>query len=132
VSRVLVTDASVVVDPLGRFAAERIETVLFEVGSQLVAPELLDIEVLHTLLRLEALGSVPGGRREELLDDFRALRIRRFRHAVLWDDIWQLRSNLTAYDACYVALARLLQATLVTRDERLARAPNLNIEVELL
>lgn len=131
-NRVLVTDASVVVDLLGRFAAERIESVLFEVGTRLVAPELLDIEVLHTLRRLEALGSVPDHRRAGLLDEFRALRIRRFRHAVLWDDIWQLRENLTAYDACYVALARQLEATLVTRDERLARAPNLGIEIELL
>jgi predicted nucleic acid-binding protein len=42
------------------------------------------------------------------------------------------QDNLTAYDACYVALARLLDATLVPRDERLARAPNLGVEVEVV
>lgn len=131
-SRVLVTDASVIVDLLGRFKAEPIEAVLFETGTRLVAPELLDVEVLHTLRRLEALGAIPDHRQAGLLGDFQALRIRRFRHAVLWADIWQLRDNLTAYGACYLALARQLKATLVTRDERLARAPNAGVEVEVL
>lgn len=130
--RVLVTDASVVVDLLARFAAEPIEEKLFGVRSQLVAPELLDIEVLHTLRKLEATDAMPASRRVRVIDDFRALPIRRFRHAALWRDIWQLRPNLTAYDACYVALARQLDATLVTRDERIARAPALGVNVELV
>lgn len=130
--RVLVTDASVVVDLLGRFAAEPIEAALFEGGGQLVAPELLDIEVLHTLRRLEATKAIPASRRARVLDDFRALPIRRFRHAALWQDVWQLRKNLTAYDACYVALARQLEATLITRDERIARAPGVGINVEVV
>jgi predicted nucleic acid-binding protein len=130
--RVLVTDASVVVDLLGRFAAEPIEAALFEGGGQLVAPELLDIEVLHTLRKLEATNAIPASRRARVLDDFRALPIRRFRHAALWQDVWQLRKNLTAYDACYVALARQLEATLVTRDERIARAPGMGITVEVV
>lgn len=130
--RVLVTDASVVVDLLGRFAAEPIEAALFEGGGQLVAPELLDIEVLHTLRKLEATKAIPASRRARVLDDFRALPIRRFRHAALWQDIWQLRKNLTAYDACYVALARQLEATLVTRDERIARAPGVGINIEVV
>jgi len=129
--RVLVTDASVVVDLLERFAAEPIEAALFEGGVQLFAPELLDIEVLHTLRKLEATEAIPASRRAWLLDDFRALPIRRFRHAVLWEDVWQLRRNLTAYDACYVALARQLEATLVTRDERIARASGVGINVEV-
>jgi len=130
--RVLVTDACVVVDLLGRFAAEPIEAALFEGGGQLVAPELLDIEVLHTLRKLEATKAIPASRRARVLDDFRALPIRRFRHAALWQDIWQLRKNLTAYDACYVALARQLEATLVTRDERIARAPGVGINIEVV
>ncbi len=130
--RVLVTDASVIVDLLGRFAVEPIETALFSAGSQLVAPELLDIEVLHTLRKLETTEAIPASRRARLLDDFRALPIRRFRHAALWQDVWQLRRNLTGYDACYVALARLLDATLVTRDERIARSPDTGIDVEVV
>ena len=130
--RILVTDASVVVDLLGRFAAEPIEAALFEGGGPLVAPELLDIEVLHTLRKLEATNAIPASRRARVLDDFRALPIRRFRHAALWQEVWQLRKNLTAYDACYVALARQLEATLVTRDERIARAPGVGINVEVV
>ena len=130
--RVLVTDASVVVDLLGRFAAEPIETALFSGASQLVAPELLDIEVLHTLRKLETTKAIPSSRRAHILDDFRALPIRRFRHAALWQDVWRLRRNLTAYDASYVALARQLDASLVTRDERIARAPDVGIEVEVV
>jgi predicted nucleic acid-binding protein len=130
--RVLVTDASVVVDLLGRFAAEPIEEALFRGGGQLVAPELLDIEVLHTLRRLEATNAIPASRRARVLEDFRALPIRRFRHAALWQDVWQLRKNLTAYDACYVALAHQLEAILVTRDERIARAPGLGINIEVV
>lgn len=130
--RVLVTDASVIVDLLGRFAAEPIEAALFEGDGQLVAPELLDIEVLHTLRKLETTKAIPASRRARVLDDFRVLPIRRFRHAALWQDVWQLRKNLTAYDACYVALARKLEATLVTRDERIARAPGVGINVEVV
>jgi len=132
VTRILVTDASVVVDLLGRFEPGPIEARMFRRDVRLTAPELLDVEVLHVLRRLEGLGAIPTSRLPCLLDDFRALGIRRYRHTALWNDIWQLRYNLTGYDACYVALARQLEATLVTRDERLANAPGLGVEVELL
>jgi len=132
VNRVLVTDASVVIDLLGRFKPEPLEAVLFEAGTQLVAPELLDVEVLHTLRKLEAQRAIPPRRRATVIQDFRSLRIRRYRHAPLWDDIWKLRSNLTAYDGCYVALARQLAATLVTRDERLSRASGVGVEIQVV
>lgn len=67
-----------------------------------------------------------------MFDDYRALPIRRFRHAAPWQGVWLLRPNLTAYDACYVALARQLEATLVTRDERTARAPGMGIDVQMV
>jgi len=55
----------------------------------------------------------------------------RYPHAPLADRIWELRENLTAYDATYVALAEVLDAPLVTMDARLARAPGVRAEVEL-
>jgi len=61
-----------------------------------------------------------------------ALRIRRYRHHSLREGIWSLRQNVTAYDAAYVTLARLLGATLVTRDNKLARAPGLDVQVTVL
>lgn len=128
-SRTLVTDASVVVDLLARFNPEPIEEILFEPGARLVAPELLDLDVLNTLRKLEADGAIPPARRAGVVDDFRTLRIRRYRHHALWDGVWRRRKNLTAYDASYVLLAGLLDATLVTRDERQSRAPRLGIKV---
>ena len=120
--RTRVTDASVLVDLPGRFAAELIEAALLEGGGKLVAPELLDIDMLHTSRRLETTEAIPASRRAGVLAGFGALPIRRSRHAALWRDIWPPRKILTAHDACDVALARQLEATLVTRDERFARA----------
>jgi len=114
-------------------SAEPIETALFGGHGQLAAPELLDIEVLHTLRKLETTEAIPASRRARLRDEFRALLTHSaFRHTALWQDVWQLSRNLTAYDACYVALARRLEASLITRDERIARAPGVGVNVELV
>jgi predicted nucleic acid-binding protein len=119
--RRLVVDASVVVDLLGRFRPEPIEALLFAADTAIAAPALLDVEVLQALRKLDLQGAIPASR-FELIDTLRALRIRRYPHASLLDAMWSLRRNVTAYDAAYVALARQLDATLVTRDVRLARA----------
>jgi predicted nucleic acid-binding protein len=127
-SRTLVIDASVVVDLLGRFRPAPIENLLFAPGALLAAPALLDIEVLQALRRLDQNGAIPSSR-SDLIESLRALRIRRYPHDILLDDIWALRHHATAHDAAYVALARQLDATLVTRDARLAAVPGLGIEV---
>jgi predicted nucleic acid-binding protein len=127
-SRVLVVDASVVVDLIGRFRPQPIEALLWAEDSVLAAPELLDVEVLQALRRLDKDGAIPSSR-ADVVELLRALRIRRYRHHSLRDGIWSLRKNMTAYDASYVALASLLDATLVTRDAKLARAPGLDIQV---
>lgn len=127
-SRRLVVDASVVVDLLGRFRPKPIEALLFGADAALAAPALLDVEVLQALRKLDLQGAIPASR-DDLTDSLRALRIRRYPHASLLDEIWALRRNLTAYDATYVALARQLNAALVTRDDRLARSPGLGIAV---
>lgn len=127
-SQVLVVDASVVVDLIGRFRPQPIEALLWAEDSVLAAPELLDVEVLQALRRLEQEGAIPSSR-ADVVELLQALRIRRYRHNSLRDTIWSLRKNMTAYDAAYVSLARLLEATLVTRDAKLARTPGLDIEV---
>jgi predicted nucleic acid-binding protein len=64
--------------------------------------------------------------------DLQALRLRRVEHRPLVARAWQLRGNLTIYDAMYVALAELLDAPLVTSDGRLAGAPGARCPVEVL
>lgn len=127
-SQVLVVDASVVVDLIGRFRPQPIEALLWAKDSVLAAPELLDVEVLQALRRLDKDGAIPPSR-ADVVELLQALRIRRYRHHSLREAIWSLRMNMTAYDAAYVSLARLLDATLVTRDVKLARAPGLDIQV---
>ena len=129
-TRILVVDASVVVDLIGRFRPQPIEALLWAEDTALAAPELLDVEVLQALRRLDQDGAIPPSR-TQMVELLQALRIRRFRHHSLLDGIWSLRKNLTAYDAAYVALARLLGGTLVTRDEKLAGAPGLDVRVEI-
>lgn len=130
-SQVLVVDASVVVDLIGRFRPQPIEALLWAQDSILAAPELLDVEVLQALRRLDLDGAIPPSR-TQVVELLQALRIRRYRHHSLREGIWSLRQNVTAYDAAYVTLARLLGATLVTRDNKLARAPGLDVQVTVL
>lgn len=126
--RRLVVDASVVVDLLGRFRPEPIEALLFATDTAVAAPALLDLEVLQALRKLDLKGAIPASR-NDLVESLRALRIRRYPHASLLDGIWALRPHVTAHDAAYVVLARQLDATLITRDTRLARAAGLDVEV---
>lgn len=128
-SRILVVDASVVTDLLVRFRPEPLEGLLWSPNAVLAAPELLDIEVLSALRKLDRTGSIPAERRAELPALLVALRIRKYPHDDLVAGIWSMRKNLTAYDAAYVVLAGLLNATLVTRDARLAGAPDLGVQV---
>ena len=72
----------------------------------------------------------PNGAREAL-DDLAAFRLRRWAHDALALRIWELRQNLTAYDAAYIALAEALGAPLLTRDRRLASAPGIRARVEV-
>jgi len=128
VSRILVLDASIVVDLLGRFRPQPIEELLWTDEAALAAPELLHIEVLQALRRLDAAGAI-AKEAKPAIALLQALPIHYYRHASLLADVWSLRGHLTAYDAAYVALAKLLGGILVTRDERLANAPGLNVPV---
>ena len=95
------------------------------------APHLLDVEMLHALRGMVLRGDVSRTRSEEVRADFADLRWSRYSHAAFLDRIWELKENLTAYDAAYVALAEALNAPLVTTDARLARAPGIRTEVEV-
>ncbi len=128
----IVLDASAAVDWLLQTPAGlRIEKRIFSHSETLHAPHLLDLEVAQVLRRLAREGTVSGRRAEEAIHDLLHLRIARYPHLVLLSRIWQLRHNISAYDAAYVALAEGLGATLVTRDRRLASASGHRAAIEL-
>lgn len=92
-------------------------------------PQLFDLEVAAALRRFVLRRSVSAGAVEAALADLAELPVARYPHLPLLTRVWQLRHNLTAYDAAYVALAEELGARLLTTDLRLARAPALPVEV---
>jgi predicted nucleic acid-binding protein len=119
----IVVDASAAIElllrtPAGALVAER----LFDPVESLHAPELIDLEVAQALRRLERADLVDSARAEEALRDFADLALERYSHRLLLPRAWELRANLTIYDAAYVALAELLDAPLLTGDTALARA----------
>ena len=129
----IVLDASAAVDWLAQTAAaQRIENRIFSRNQSLHAPELLDLEVAQVLRRLVREGALPASRAEGAIEDLLDLRITRYPHLVLLPRIWQLRHNLSAYDAAYVVLAEKLGATLLTRDAKLASAAGHSAIVEVV
>jgi predicted nucleic acid-binding protein len=86
------------------------------------APHLIDTEVLHALRRLLRRGQISAERAHDARTDFAELTLVRYPHEPLNDRVWELRDNLTAYDATFVALAEALGVLLITCDARLAAA----------
>ena len=102
------------------------------VDPEIFAPELIDLEVtsyVRQAVRTHRLGSQ---RALQALADLALMPIERISHTSFLSRIWDLRDNLTPYDASYVALAETLDAPLVTGDSRLARAPGIRCEVVVL
>jgi len=132
----LVVDASALCELiLGRPAGAAVGEHLVRHAFALHAPHLVDVEVLSALRRLVASGEASADRAGEAIADLQDLPIERYRHDILAPRIWQLRENLTAYDACYVALAEGLAdrpVPLLTADGRLARAMSSHSEVPVL
>jgi predicted nucleic acid-binding protein len=128
----IVLDASAAVDWLLQTSAgQSIEKRIYSRKETLHAPHLLDLEVTQVLRRLTLQGVVPVRRADEALRDLLDLRITRYPHLVLLPRIWQLRHNLSAYDAAYIVLAEKLGAALITRDARLAAASGHAAAIEL-
>lgn len=100
-------------------------------GGELEAPHLIDLEFLQALRRMVRRGELSEDRANDarvLLDE---LNLTRFPHEPLSDRIWELRHNLTAYDAAFVALAEVLSEPLITCDARLASTKGIAADVEL-
>jgi predicted nucleic acid-binding protein len=98
----------------------------------LCAPEILDLEVASAVRRQVTAGQLNGARALAVLEDLKDLYIDRIGHRALVARCWELRDNLTIYDAAYVALAEALDMALITADGRLARAPGVRCRIELI
>jgi predicted nucleic acid-binding protein len=120
----IVVDASVLTDfLLGRPQAQ--DALRDELAGRehepLHAPELIELETLNALRRLAIGGAITDQRATEAASDLASTRLVRYPHAPLRSRVWQLRHNLTAYDAAYLALAEALDdAVLMTGDAGLA------------
>ena len=127
-----VVDASVLATALGDDSADGDTARARLRGEDLAAPELIDLEVVSVLRSQLAAGLLDTRRAALALQDLVDLPLRRASHRPLLARCWELRANLSAYDAAYVALAEALDSVLLTADERLARAPGVDCEIELV
>ncbi len=101
-------------------------------SEQLHAPHLINSEVANGLRRLVVAGSVRPEDGWNALDTLRRIGMTRYAVSPFIDRVWELRDNLSAYDASYVALAEVLQCNLVTADARLGRASGLQCPVTVV
>ena len=99
---------------------------------RLHAPHLLDVEVAQVLRRHVAKGLISETRGQTALEDFLQIPLLRYPHDVLLPRVWELRKNLTAYDAVYVALAEALEMPLLTCDANIAGAPGHRARVDVI
>ncbi|HEY7002948.1 MAG TPA: type II toxin-antitoxin system VapC family toxin [Gaiellaceae bacterium] len=112
-------------------AAPRLRARLAEAGESVHVPHLFDLEVMAAFRRHTFRGVLSEDRAGRGLNALADLRATRYPHSILRARIWELRRNLTPYDAAYVALAEALGAPLVTTDAALATAPGLAAAIEL-
>lgn len=128
----IVTDASAILELLLRTpGADAIQARVFRRRETMHAPALLDLEVAQVLRRYVSRREIAPGRARAALDLLLGFPMERYTHEPLLVRIWELRENLSASDAAYVALAEGLRAPLLTCDARLANAPGIRTAVEL-
>jgi predicted nucleic acid-binding protein len=129
---VIVLDASAAIEWLLQSpAGVRIDKRIFSRSQSLHAPHLLDVEVAQVLRRYVREKTISEQRGEEALQDLGDLPLNRYPHDLLLPRVWELRATLSAYDAVYVALAELLDALLLTCDEKIALASGHYASVEV-
>ena len=128
----IVVDASCLLEALlQRPGSTAIAQRLLSHGGELCAPSLVDVETCHVLRRYALAGELSARRGQEAIDDLVDFPLHRYPHELLLPRMWQLRENLTAYDAAYVALAEALDAPLATLDKKLAAAAGRLVKIEV-
>lgn len=128
----IVVDASAMVELLlGTDLGRRIDERVMAAPAR-HAPYLVDIEVVQVLRRFVLSKQLSSGRAAEAIEDLAVFPMQRHPHASLLERVFDLRANLTAYDAVYLALAEALGAPLITCDEALVKTPGRRTAVELV
>lgn len=128
----LVVDAGVLADVLAG-GTSRAHTARARLrGRHLWAPSLIDIETVSVLRGLVLAGKLEEKVAREAIDDLAAMPMKRVHHEALLHRCWGLRADVTAYDASYVALAEILDTTLITTDARMVTAPGPTCRIELI
>jgi predicted nucleic acid-binding protein len=128
----IVVDASVLVVALAQDGVDGQQKRDLLHVDDLHAPEVVDLEVASYVRRARRAGRIGPQRALQALADLALMPLARVSHTPLLSRIWDLRDNLTPYDAAYVALAETLKAPLLTADVRLSRAPGIRCEVVVL
>ena len=129
----IVLDASALVELLLETSSgHQVAGLIADPAIALHVPHLADIEVTQALRRYAQDGDIGGADAETAIRALHALDLQRHSHEPLLDRVWELRHNMSAYDAAYVALSEALDARLITCDGRLSRAPGGRARVELV
>ncbi len=129
----IVVDASVLANVVGDDeAAGQLARARFASASAVSAPDLVDVETVSVLRRRWLAGDLSDERCRVAVDDLLALPITRFPVGPMMVRAFELRANITAYDASYAALAEALDCPLITADRRLANAPMTTCRTEVL
>jgi predicted nucleic acid-binding protein len=130
---VIVVDASVLANVIGDDGADgRRARGEIRTAGQVAAPDLVDVEVVAVLRRRWLARAISDGRFEAAITDLEQLGISRYPTLPLMRRAFELRANVTAYDASYIALAELLGCELLTGDGSLAGASGPQCAIRLL
>lgn len=129
----IVLDASILANVIGDDGADgrRARSEVRSAG-ELAAPDLVDVEAVAVLRKRWLAGTISEIRFEEAIDDLEAIEMERYPALPLMRRSYDLRANVTSYDATYIALAEVLDCELLTGDRRLARAPGTRCVIRLL
>ena len=129
----MVLDASGAVEfLLNTTAGKRLAARLADEAEVVHVPHLIDLEIAQVLRRYSRHGTLDARTGALALDHWRGLDVQRYSHEPFLDRIWQLRHNVTAYDAIYLALAEALSTVLLTGDRKLVGMPGVQAIVELI